>query len=366
MEEAAMARTGDRTTCGALAIALALGGGCTAAAAEPPAELPPRLSGTGLYAEPEAHAVAPDVLPYAPQYPLWTDGAAKRRWIRLPPGASIDATDPAGWSFPAGTRFWKEFAFGRPVETRFMEKQSDGSWRFASYVWDADGRDATLAPPRGIPGVVETRTGARHDVPGVSDCRACHLGRPGGVLGFDALQLSPDRDPLALHQDPVPEGGVDLPGLSARGLLRGLPQELVDRPPRIPARTPRERAALGYLVGNCSSCHGSRGPLTSLGMSFEHDLAASSAPGEPALRTALGRTGTFAMPGEARPAVRIAAGEPGRSAVVARLSSRDAAVQMPPMGTHVVDEAAVELVAGWIRQDLATWTEAQAVTSAKN
>lgn len=359
-----MAWNDTRRMCGAIAAALALLG-WRVAAAEPATDLPRLLSGTGLYADLETRAMAPGVLPYAPQYPLWTDGAAKRRWIRLPPGTFIDASDPAGWSFPAGTRLWKEFAFGRPVETRFMEKQPDGSWRFASYVWDPDGRDATLAPTRGIPGLVETRAGARHDIPGVADCRACHLGRPGGVLGFDALQLSPDRDPLALHQDPVPQGGVDLASLSARGLLRGLPRELLDRPPRIPGRTPRERAALGYLVGNCSSCHGSRGPLTSLGMSFEHDLVAGSAPGEPALRTALGRAGTFALPGEARPAVRIVAGEPGRSAVVARLSSRDAAVQMPPMGTHVVDDAAVELVAGWIRQDLPAWTAVQAAISSK-
>jgi hypothetical protein len=360
-----MAWNDTRRMRGAIAAALALIGGSMAAAAEPAAGLPRRLSETGLYDDPETRAVAAGVLPYAPQYPLWTDGAAKRRWIRLPPGTSIDASDPADWSFPAGTRFWKEFAFGRPVETRFMEKQADGSWRFAAYVWDPDGRDATLAPSRGIPALVETRAGARHDIPGVADCRACHLGRPAGVLGFDALQLSPDRDPLALHQDPVPEGGVDLSSLSERGLLRGLPRELVENPPRIPGRTPRERAALGYLAGNCSSCHGSRGPLASLGMSFEHDLAARSAPDEPALRTALGRTGSFAMPGASSPAVRIAAGDPGRSAVLARISSRDAAVQMPPMGTHVVDEAAVELVEGWIHRDLAAGRAVQAAISSK-
>ena len=52
--------------------------------------LPERLSDTGLY-EPGTRSVDPRNRPFAPQYPLWTDGAAKARWLRLPPGTRIDA-----------------------------------------------------------------------------------------------------------------------------------------------------------------------------------------------------------------------------------------------------------------------------------
>ena len=55
--------------------------------------------------------------------------------VRLPPGTAVDGSRPEGWVFPAGTRFWKEFSFGRRVETRFLEKQADGSWTYASYIW---------------------------------------------------------------------------------------------------------------------------------------------------------------------------------------------------------------------------------------
>src|SRR5512137_3035620 len=79
---------------------------------------PPRLADTGLYSDPATLTVDPRNLPFSPQYPLWSDGAAKRRWIRLPPGATIDASDPDEWDFPVGTRVWKEFTFGRKVETR--------------------------------------------------------------------------------------------------------------------------------------------------------------------------------------------------------------------------------------------------------
>ena len=47
-------------------------------------------------------ACIPDVLTYVPQYPLWSDGAQKRRWMRLPPGTSIDASDPDGVGVPGG------------------------------------------------------------------------------------------------------------------------------------------------------------------------------------------------------------------------------------------------------------------------
>ena len=75
--------------------------------------------------------------PFSPQYPLWSDGAAKRRWIRLPEGAAIDAGDVSRWEFPIGTKFWKEFSFdGRKVETRFLWRVSQEQWVFASYAWN--------------------------------------------------------------------------------------------------------------------------------------------------------------------------------------------------------------------------------------
>ena len=86
---------------------------------------PARLIDTGLYAAGHPGEIDPRNRPFAPQYPLWTDGATKRRWVYLPPGAPIDARDAAEWQFPAGTRFWKEFSFnGRKVETRMIWRAS--------------------------------------------------------------------------------------------------------------------------------------------------------------------------------------------------------------------------------------------------
>ena len=119
---------------------------------------PQRLRDTGLYAAGSSE-IAPDHLQFSPQYPLWSDGATKRRWISLPPGASIDASNPDAWEFPVGTRLWKEFSIGRPIETRYIELMPNGQWRFAAYIWDEAGVEAMLAPSDGA--VLEVK-GAAH------------------------------------------------------------------------------------------------------------------------------------------------------------------------------------------------------------
>jgi hypothetical protein len=314
------------------------------------AEPPERLAETGLFADVATRRLAPGVLPFAPQYALWTDGAGKRRWIRLPPGAAIDASEPDRWRFPAGTRLWKEFSLaGRPVETRYLTLGRDGAWRYATYVWSADGRDARRAPDAGIRGAAEVRPGVAYDVPSRADCRACHEGHPSTVLGFGALQLSPDRDPGALHAAAVEPDALDLAALVARGLVRNLPPELAAHPPRIDAPTPRARAALGWLHANCASCHNAQGPLANLGLVLEQRVGAPR--GAAVLGSAV-RVAARLRSGGA-PALRIAPGRPGESLVVSRAASRDPFVQMPPLGTHLVDEEAVALLSAFVREDLA-------------
>ena len=54
-------------------------------------------------------------------------------------------------------------------------------------------------------------------------------------------------------------------------------------------------------------------------------------------------------PGQSPDAVlRIEPGHPERSALVQRIASRWAALQMPPLGTELVDGEAVALIGRWI------------------
>ena len=62
-----------------IAAALMTGRAMSATRSEP-APLPQRLSDTGLF-EPGTATPRAGVLPFAPQYPLWSDGSRKQRWI---------------------------------------------------------------------------------------------------------------------------------------------------------------------------------------------------------------------------------------------------------------------------------------------
>ena len=330
-----------------LAVALYAIAGTSSAASSAP--LPARLSETGLYQPGSTTAVRAGVIAFSPQYPLWSDGTRKRRWIALPSGSSIDATRVDAWEFPVGTRLWKEFGYGRRIETRMIERAADG-WRFAAYVWNADGSEAVLASEDGVVVPVADAPGGRYAVPGRNDCTACHEGPAVPVLGFTALQLSSDRDPLAPHADRPGGGQADLRDLVARGVLRGLPAELLQRPPRIAASSPTARAALGYLHGNCGHCHNAAGALTGLELVLAQHAEQGARSTERTLQSLLGHSSRF-RPQGTDATQRIATGS-GSSVLTLRMKTDNPLARMPPLGVQVVDTEGIALVERWIATDL--------------
>jgi hypothetical protein len=334
-----------------VAVALALwGGAAVARKGRSPRAPPALLQDTGLYTDFGQRLVDSRHLEFSPQYPLWSDGAVKRRWVSLPPGKAIDGSNPDVWVFPVGTRFWKEFSFGgRRIETRFIERQPDGSWLYATYAWSQDESEAHLVSEKGKAGACELGGGRWHLIPSLNDCKACHQGHPSEVLGFGALQLSPDRDPNAVHGEPLPAPGVDLRYLVKNKLLKRFPRALLEKPPRISAATPVERAALGYLHGNCGHCHNDVGSLKNLEFALRHVMSDSPSAPERAIATAVGRKIRARAPGQTEDALlRVEPRHPERSLLMQRMSSRYAALQMPPLGTVILDEEAIALVSRWI------------------
>jgi hypothetical protein len=326
----------------------AMGRGALEAARGREAVAPETLIETGLYVTGHPGVVDPRNQPFSPQYPLWTDGAGKRRWIFLPAGATIDASDPYEWTFPVGTKLWKEFAFGdRKVETRFLWRVSEQEWAFASYVWNADGTSAVKAPDDGVPRVAEIASGKSHSIPSVTECRACHVSDRTEVLGFNALQLSTDRDPQAIHGEPLEPGMATLATLVEEGRLTPVRTDLVANPPRIEARTADERALLGYLAGNCGVCHNRRTDLAPLGLHWKHGELASA--GADPIRGLLGRHTKWQAPGVPEgQTLLIDPAHPEQSALLRRMKSRWGASQMPPLGTVVSDREALTVLERWV------------------
>lgn len=256
-------------------------------------EPPPRLQDTGLD--------GPGVVAFEPRFPLWTDGAAKRRWLKLPAGAAIDTRDPDAWRFPPGSTLWKEFAFrGRPVETRMIRHEADGRWTYAAYVWNEAGTEARLAPAAGQR--LDLAGGQRHTVPSRADCLACHEAAPVPVLGYSALQLG---------------------------------------------RTPVE-PALGHLHGNCAHCHHPQGVPVRLNL--QQRVADADAAAQAVRSTLIDAPSRWRPPGAVLP--MVTPGDPERSVLWLRMASRDPRRQMPPLGTHIPDPEGLALVAAWIRSSL--------------
>jgi hypothetical protein len=312
--------------------------------------LPRSLRETGLHAPGSTTELRADIVAFSPQYPLWSDGAEKRRWLFLPPGSFIDASQPDEWVFPPGTKLWKEFAHeGRPVETRYIERRPDGSWRFATYVWNEAGDEATLAPAEGIAALpVRAAPEGRYAVPSREDCLACHGSTSVPVLGVSALQLSPERDPLAPGGRPRRAGEVDLRSLVARGWLRGLPATLLERPPAIAAATPVERAALGYLHGNCGHCHNTSDFRVPRRLTLAQRAADPDAARQEVLRSVVNAASRYRPPGTDSHALVVSTGSPEHSVLAVRMQSRNPRSQMPPLGTSIPDPGGLALIQRWI------------------
>lgn len=286
--------------------------------------LPDRLSASGLYADVATDKLADGVRPFAPRFELWSDGADKRRWILLPPGAAVDAQDPDDWDFPVGTRVWKEFRVdGVRVETRMIQRfgPNDDEWAAAAYVWGDDG-DALRAPS----GALRAR-GTDHDVPSASDCLGCHRGRRSFVLGFSAIQL-PRRVLSALVDE--------------RLLLPDATSDSAARDNTLPGDAATQ-AALGYLHANCAHCHNRDRPAQHGPRCFDPDATIDFF-----LRVGdLARPDTTATYRTAVGSV-IVPGDPDDSEILLRAQSRDPWWGMPALGTRRVDSDGAALLETWI------------------
>jgi hypothetical protein len=337
------------------AAAVAIEGGASQPvnAAESTLRAPARLSETGLYVHERLGVVDERNRPFTPQYPLWSDGATKKRWVFLPPGTTIDARDDSAWVFPVGTRFWKEFTFdGRKVETRMLWKTTAANWVAASYVWNDEQTDAMLASDLGEPDVAPVSSSRRHSIPSTNDCLACHGSTRTEPLGFNPLQLSTDRDPNAIHVESLTRDSVTLETLVRERRISLTRTESTGTPPRVRTDKPATRTMLGYLSANCGSCHRGDGEIAVRVPSLRYDQLLRD--GDAVAASLIGRTTSWRVPGIRDGAsVLIDVASPESSAMLVRMRSRSPSSQMPPLGTVLRDEAAIERMRQWIAGDLA-------------
>ena len=318
--------------------------GMSQACGDPDAGVWSELRCTGLYSDWASRTIDPANKLFVPTYKLWSDGASKRRWIYLPPGTQIDVSDMNGWTFPVGTKLWKEFSLNLGadgggvdtiIETRLLWKRASG-WTMTTYAWSPDQLTALELPG----GMVDVPNTNHYEIPSADNgqCNTCHGGRPDRVLGFEAISLA----------EATPLGWSDLQAASLLTSTNGN-HNLAASALIVPGNA-TEKPALGYLHANCgNACHhpGGQGPF-----SMRVDIVAGAAPANvqstPAFGGAINVASGFRPSGGTGNYYRIRPTDVTRSTIPFRMNTRGGYPQMPPVDTHVVDTAGLGLVTAWI------------------
>jgi len=307
-----------------------------------------QLSTYRLFEDLATQRPAEGVLSYAVNTPLFSDYTIKERFVWLPPGTAMAWREPGAFDLPPGAVVIKTFSYPadrrdpalgrRLIETRLLVR-GDTGWTGASYAYDNDNTEATLA----IAGAVldtawihddgSERTN-RYLVPNKNQCKNCHAEHDEVIdlLGPKARHLN--------HADQL-QAFVD------RGALAGAPDPATW--PRAPIATDPttgtlDERARAWLDINCAYCHNSRGGAArTSGLYLDLDETDPSAMGVCKPPIAAGR-------GSGGRAYGIVPGKPDSSILVYRLESTEPEIKMPELGRNLVDAEGVALIRAWISE----------------
>jgi hypothetical protein len=311
------------------------------------------LECAGLYSDWATKTVSPENKEFIPGLQLWSDGALKTRWVHLPTNpdggtATIDTADMDEWTFPVGTKFWKEFRLPvgssttpTRIETRLIWKQGPQDWYRTTYRWSSDGETSATELTSGQ----LDANGDGYQIPTQTDCNTCHDGRLDGVLGFEAVGLSAPAASL-----------VTMGTLVNAGLLTA--------PPTAPIVIPGdaiESDALAWFHVNCgTACHNrGNGQASSTGFWMRLDVATlATVDASDTYTTGWDQpTVGFHIPDlpDGSTTYRFEACDIAASAGYYRPDHRDGpdsgyGIQMPPIDTHRVDDAGIAEIAAWINE----------------
>jgi parallel beta-helix repeat protein len=351
--------------------------------------LPKKLSEYGLFTGPlREHRPAERVMLYGLNTQLFSDDSLKLRFIQLPAGKQIEYAEHGSLDFPVGTVISKTFYyptdFRTPerdwqlMETRIELRQADG-WYGATYLWDADQQDATLALGGGSRLVSWVDAAGQEQqleylIPNANQCLACHAQDRAFVpLGPTALNLNrhlltppgTEADESSSNRSAHRQATDNqLAEMLDRGWLSGAPPlETLARLPSFDAPqggdgdlamghpTSVADRARAWLDVNCAHCHNPFGSARTSGLDLSWD------------QSDLARLGVWKSPVAAGPAAGgrlydIVPGEPDASILMYRLESQEPAIRMPSSGRQRIYHPAVDVVRQWIIELAAEAAEA--------
>ncbi len=295
-----------------------------------PGTMAQRLSATGCVDAANPRLPSTAMIPYNVESQLWSDSATKERYLALPDNTQIDLTSDGDFLFPVGSVLLKHFKLGdKYIETRLFARGQLG-WQGFSYEWRDDQTDATLLAD----GKEKTIDTILWQYPSPAQCLVCHTQAANFSLGLETLQLNASMNYSGISANQL-DTLAHIHLFSSAMTTTQKAQKLF--PLDHPSATLAQRAR-SYLHSNCSGCHRPAGVSSvNLDLRFSSTLTAMNACDARPMVEDLGIAN----------ARLIAPGEPARSVLLARMKVRNGN-QMPTLGTHLVDEAAVQVVSDWI------------------
>lgn len=340
-----------------------------------PPKFPRKLSESGLFTNVAQHAMAPGVIPYSVNSPLWSDGSHKERFIAIPDKADTDMrmtlAGPRGWNFADDSVLIKSFALeDKPgdastrkwIETRFMVKQQ-GEWIGYSYQWNDAQTDAELVPAAGLDREIALATRKQQwRFPSRVECMVCHSRAANFVLGICDGQMNREHDyggGVVEHQYRMLDDLGLLKPTWKKETAAKVADELKASDQPSPANrsaafadypkladpydktAPLEARARAYLHANCAHCHvEAGGGNAQVVLDYQTDLAKMKLINQPPVHHKFGMVDPRL----------IAPAAPERSVLLHRVSQRgEKTGQMPQLATYHRDEAAVQLFRDWIQ-----------------
>jgi hypothetical protein len=298
-------------------------------------------------------------VPYEVNSPLWSDGATKTRAFVLPAGGKIHVKDctatpgecPQGpaddgrWVFPVGTVMIKSFMFDdKLVETRLFMHVDDldpnmPHWVGYGYEWNEAQTEATIAPDsRDMGKTFDTGTRTvTWSYPSRADCIKCHDPLGGSTLGPETAQMNRTVG-----------GANQLDTFAAMNLFETPPSKPYKAalfPPypgqagAPPQAATLDQLARSYMHANCAFCHRPQGQFPNFDLRYDTALADRAICNVDTKKSATGITATKLL----------VPGDHANSSMWQRAHEIDPDKgRMPAIGSYVVDDMGLQVIAGWI------------------
>jgi uncharacterized repeat protein (TIGR03806 family) len=293
--------------------------------------IPTRLSEWGCFQSADVESFSENVIPYNINALLWTDFAAKERFMAIPNGTTIAIDAEGRFVFPPGSVLGKHFRLnGELIETRLLMHHSNGGWRGYSYEWNDTLSDAVL-----LDSAKDKAFGDQTwHYPSPTECLLCHTEIAGVALGPELGQMNREFPyPLLQANQLITYESIGLLSEPLTEQQKSTYSYAIDN-----TAYSAERRARSYLHSNCAMCHQPDGPGGgSLDLRISTNLTATGLCNQAPLAGDLGLINP----------VLLKPGDADSSILVLRMEDLGSA-RMPPLGSNEIDTQALAVVREWI------------------